>query len=444
MPDILTVKALRERLRAPAAAIRLLADKINAENRDFTAEEQKNWEAVNTEYNALEARIQTMERAEAIEAKLSTPAGHPTAGREPWKKPDGGQITEQHKALAFSAWMRYQAGLDVDDEASEAAQLCGVNVRRQHFDFQRPAGWRQQQIWSQRGVIDFRAAIGHGPTVGGTTVSEGFVNNLEIALLQYGGVRNVAEIMTTTGGEPMPWPTANDTSNKGRRVSESGQLNDVDPAFGATIFNAYKYTSDIVKVPFELLEDSAFKLPEVIGGMLGIRIGRITNDEFTTGTGASQPRGIVTNATTGVTAASGTAIAADELFSLLHSIDPAYRMPGCGWMWHDNILLALRKLKDGLGRYLWQEGMSVGEPNRMLDWPYQINQSMDSTIASGKKTVLFGLLNKYKIRDVAGVRLRRLDERYADTDQVAFVALSRHDGNLVDAGTHPVKVLVHP
>jgi HK97 family phage major capsid protein len=174
--------------------------------------------------------------------------------------------------------------------------------------------------------------------------------------------------------------------------------------------------------------------------MLGERLGRITNTKFTTGTGAATPKGIVTCATT--FSAATTAIVADDLFGLQHAIDPAYRA-GASFMMHDSIILAVRKLKDGAGQYLWQSGLTLGVPDKILGWGVTINQDMDSTTTSGKKTVLGGQLSKYKIRTVGDVRMYRLEERYRDTDQDAFIAFTREDGNLLTAGTAPIKVLTH-
>ncbi len=190
------------------------------------------------------------------------------------------------------------------------------------------------------------------------------------------------------------------------------------------------------------MRDSAFNLAELVGNMLGERVGRKTAVDFTTGNGAGGPSGIVTDSYLGVTAASATAIAADELYDLEHSVDPAYRSMGCGWMFHDQILKGLRKLKDGQGRYLWQEGMSNGAPNMLLSYPYTIVQEMQSSIATGTKTILFGLFSKYKIRDVGGIRLNRVNERFIETDNIGFNVISYHDGHLLDAGTHPVKHLL--
>jgi hypothetical protein len=68
---------------------------------------------------------------------------------------------------------------------------------------------------------------------------------------------------------------------------------------------------------------------------------------------------------------------------------------------------------------------------------------MDSTVASGKKSLLFGQLSRYKIRSVGEMRMYRLEERYRDTDQDGFVAFIREDGNLLTAGTAPVKYLLY-
>jgi len=193
------------------------------------------------------------------------------------------------------------------------------------------------------------------------------------------------------------------------------------------------------------MEDSAFDLSETLGDLLGIRIGRIQADEFTFGTGGNtQPQGYVTGASQGIQAASSTSLAADDLYKLKHSVDPAYRsMPGVGWTFHDQILLAIKLLKDGMGRYLWQSGLSGGKPDTIDGDGYFINQSQASVIVSGAKTVVYGALKKYKIRDVSQIRMRRLVERYADADQEGFVMFMRSDGQLLDAGTHPLKYLVH-
>jgi HK97 family phage major capsid protein len=113
-------------------------------------------------------------------------------------------------------------------------------------------------------------------------------------------------------------------------------------------------------------------------------MGRIANAKLTTGSGSSDVEGIVTNSAAGVTAASATAVTADEIIDLVHSVDPEYRQsPNAAIMMNDSTLTAIRKLKDGNGNYLWQMGdFQIGTPQNILGYPVVVNQDMDS-IATG-------------------------------------------------------------
>ncbi len=447
MADLITEKQLREE-RAPLAhQIRELNDKAQAEQRSFTSEEEVNWGKMNRDYDLLSKRIEMAQRAEQIIMEQAAPIEslgekrQEVPGRENFdgrkhqetelRKTDGN--TEEQRALAIQGWMRAQEGMDLKPEHQRACELTGIRPHRKDLDISLRRDYKNVKQ-------EFRSLSAQGGERG--QFLTGFTNSLEMALLQFGGVRQVADVMRTTEGNDMPWPTSNDTSNKGVLIGENvPQATTTDPTFGKTIFRAYKWSSKMVLVPHELLEDSAFDLASILGAMLGERLGRIQNEHFTTGTSAGQPNGIVTAATT-TSAASASAISFDDIITLQHSVDPAYRN-GSVFMCHDTILATIRKIKDGQGRYLWSSGTALGAPDTINGATIINNQDMDSTISSGKKTLLYGQFSKYKIRDVGEIRLRRLVERYADSDQEGFVAFARGDGNLLDAGTHPVKVLVH-
>ena len=388
------------------------------------------------DYNAREEEKKRA-KAQKKEERKTEKDRRRELGRRGW---NGKGITEEQRALALQGWIRVQAGKTPKQRHLDAATACGLRLGQRNLDLHI---LDTQALTKRR--LEFRAQGLAPNTAGGFLVPEGFVQNLEIALLQYANVREWADVMRTASGQDLPWPTVNDTTTKGRRLQENATVAEQDMMFGQTIMHAYKYTSGLVQVPVELMEDSAFDLAAILGELLGIRIGRVQADEFTTGLGgAGVPQGYVTGATQGVQAASSTAIAADDLYSLKHSVDPAYRAaPGVGFTFHDQILLAIKKLKDGMGRYLWQMSLAGGKPDTIDGDPYFINQSQASTIASGNKTVVYGALQKFKIRDVSQIRLRRLVERFADSDQEGFVMFMRSDSQLLDAGTHPIRYLVH-
>lgn len=277
-------------------------------------------------------------------------------------------------------------------------------------------------------------------TGGGYTVPTGFYDELMDAEKAYGGMLETAFVFDTSTGNSLPIPTDNDTSNSGAILSENTQVGNQDVTFGAVTLNAYTYTSKLVLVSNQLLQDSAFNLDGFLSNKLGTRIARAINTHFTTGDGSSKPTGAVTAATLGATGANGetASVIFDDLIELEHSVDPAYRK-GARYMMSDSSLKIIKKLKDSQGRYLWMPGMPIAkEPDTINGYQYTVNQDMPA-MATSAKSVLFGDFSKYFIRRVAGVQVLRLTERYADYNQTGFLAFQRWDGNLVDAGTHPLK-----
>lgn len=278
-------------------------------------------------------------------------------------------------------------------------------------------------------------------TQGGYTVQSEVAAQLIDALKAYGGMRAVSDVFSTAMGNPLSYPTSDGTSETGELIGENTTATAADPSFGTVALPVYKFSSKIVAVPFELLQDSQIDVEAFVLQRLRTRLGRATNTYFTTGTGSSQPNGVVTAATTGVTAANSTsqvtAVLYDSLINLQHAVDPAYRQLGnCSWMFNDTTLREIRKMKDGQNRPIFVPGYEVGVPGGMPDTllgsPITINQDVASMAASAK-SILFGDFSYYKIRDVMDVTMFRFtDSAYAKLGQVAFLAWMRSGGNLID------------
>jgi HK97 family phage major capsid protein len=122
---------------------------------------------------------------------------------------------------------------------------------------------------------------------------------------------------------------------------------------------------------------------------------------------------------------------------LKHSVDAAYRS-NAEFMMNDLTVAAISKLLDGNGKPLWAAGIQVGAPDTILNHPYVVNNDM-AVMAASAKSILFGDFSKYMIRDVLGITMMRLAERYADFLQVGFMAFMRTDADLLDAGQAPIK-----
>ncbi len=394
----------------------------------MTAEDQAAYDKAERDLDGLTGEIERDERhiKKAAEfakvdrsAQIDPAVG---AGDEKRDKAVGAEAYES----AWRSWMRYgREGLNADERRTLQGGFVSSTELR---------------------------AEGVSPTsAGGFLIPQGFRQVIIETLKYFSSVRRVAEVITTSTGNTLPWPTNDDTANVGVLLAENTQMSEQDVVFGQTQLGAYMYTSKMTRVSLQLLQDSAFDLEPWLARKLGQRIGRIQNQHFTTGTGTSQPEGIQTNAVIGKTGLVGqtTSVIYDDLIDLIHAVDPAYRdyvgnddnsprnSPGTPmFMLHDKTLAAVRKLKDTQGHPLWQPSLTAGVPNALVGYGYAINNDMPQ-MAANVKSVLFGDLHAaFVIRDVSDIQVLRLDERFADFLQVAFLAFARADSKQQDAGAY--------
>lgn len=272
---------------------------------------------------------------------------------------------------------------------------------------------------------------------GGYSVQSEVAQTLVNALKAFGGVREVATVINTDSGNPLSFPTTDGTSEVGELIAENATATAADPTFGTVAVNAYKFSSKVVAVPFELLQDSQIDIESFVNSRLIERLGRSTNQYFTTGTGSAQPGGIVTGSTSGKVGTTGqtTSIIFDDLIDLVHSVDPAYRAGNVGFMMNDASLKVLRKLKDSQGRPIFlpgYDGLSGPMSDSLLGHSVSINQDV-AVMAANARSVLFGDFSKYIVRDVMQASLFRFtDSAYAKLGQVGFLMWMRSGGNLTD------------
>ena len=437
----MSIKAIAEKQQALYARMQEMCNLAEKEERSFSAEEQSNWERLNEDYNGLqmqkERRQLLLSKEQEFRGAQEIVADETRTSRD--------QIENESRAygqrvdLALRSWGRAICGKELSDEDRQVCRSVGFNPHSNEFGFRMSMDMRSVK----RDYHLFKRALSAVTGAAGQfTVQEGFMPNLERAMLSYGSVRQAAEILRTETGNDMPWPTADDTSQKGALLAENTAAPEQDVAFGQIIWKAWKYTSKMIKVPNELLEDSAFRLDVILPEMLGERLGRIWEEHYTTGDDVSKPKGIVPSAAASTSTAIAATLGGDDIISLFHATDPAQRGPGFAFMAHDAIYGEIRKLKAGDDNYLWVPGFNE-RPDTILGYPTFINQEMDSTIATSNEILLAGNLTKYKVREVSSMRVVRLVERFGDADQQAFVIFARADGRLLNPGSSNATNPVH-
>jgi HK97 family phage major capsid protein len=278
---------------------------------------------------------------------------------------------------------------------------------------------------------------------GGFTVQTDVATTLLDALKYFGAMRQVATILRTDAGNAMSFPTSDGTSETGEWIAENVTATAADPVFGTKSLPVFKASSKVVAIPFELLQDSQVDIEGFVNMRLATRLGRVTNTGYTVGTGTGQPTGIITAATTGVTAATGNTLTTnyDDLVNLVHSVDAAYRNANCRFMMNDLSIRQIRKIKDAQNRPIfvpgWETlvpGAAASQPDTLMGYPIVTNNDI-AVMAANAKSIAFGDFGYYYIRDAMGVTMFRFtDSAYTKLGQVGFLAWMRSGGNLIDVG----------
>lgn len=365
-----------------------------------TAELEARHDAIMAEYDAIKAKVEREERHAKLVSDFETRAEDRERREREQRRPGGSGSApgvDDPKATQYreTFYKMLRAGGDVADLSSEERA-----VLRQGYN------------------AEVRAQTVGTTTAGGYTVPTELATFISEAMKLAGPMwdEEICTFIDTTSGNPIKVPTLDDTSGTASAHTEAAALTDdgsADAAFGQASLDAYVYDTKFIRWSLELSQDSIFAIENLLGRLLGVRMGRLANNKLTVGTGSSQPNGIVTASSLGVTAASATAITFDEVMNLYHAVDPMYRAsPKARWMFNDSTLKAIRQLKDGQGNYLWQEGnVRVGEPSTILGKPYSINQDMAS-LATGNKVVIFGDMSYFYIRRVGSPVVGVMRERF--------------------------------
>ena len=362
------------------------------ENGILSAEDNAAYTKMEKDIEDLTATIDRQQRAERMEHELSKPMNTPLTG-----KPEQGNTISENKT-----------GRASDDY-------------RNNF-------WNAMR--SKVPMPDITNALQIGTdSEGGYLVPDEYEHTLVEALEEENIFRQMAKVIQTSSGDrKIPVVAAKGTASW---IDEEGAFTESDDSFGQVSIGAYKLGT-IIKVSEELLNDSVFDLESYISREFARRIGAKEEEAFFTGNGQGKPLGILATtggAQTGVTATSATAITADELIDLFYSLKSPYRKKSV-WVLNDSTIKAIRKLKDSNGQYLWQPSFVAGNPDTILSRPVKTSAYMPA-IAAGAKSIAFGDFTYYWIADRQGRSFKRLNELYAATGQVGFLASQRVDGKLI-------------
>jgi HK97 family phage major capsid protein len=387
---------LREKRAKAWEAAKAFLDSKRGSDGLLSPEDTAAYEKMEADVIALGKEIERLERQAAIDLELSKPVSNPITNKPAHQsETKTGRATDEYKNAFWKA-MRSKLSFDVQNALQVGTE-----------------------------------------SEGGYLVPDEFERTLVEALEEENVFRQIANVITTSSGDrKIPVVASKGTASW---VDEEGQIPESDDSFAQVSIGAYKLAT-MIKVSEELLNDSVFNLEQYIAREFARRIGAKEEEAFFIGDGSGKPTGILANnggGEVGVTAASAAAITLDEIMDLFYSLKSPYRRNAV-FIMNDSTVKAIRKLKDNNGQYLWQPSVTAGTPDTILNRPVRTSAYMPA-IAAGAKTIVFGDFSYYWVADRQGRVFKRLNELYAATGQVGFMATQRVDGKLVLA--EAVKIL---
>ena len=400
---------LQEKRRNIAAQMRTLHDKIG--DNAWTDEQRTEWNKMKTELDGVDAVISREEELRSMDEKFVKEQEAAEAEKRAQKDGEKTLSVDERRGQAFNAFLRNGLTNLTPEERQALNEMRAQGV----------------------GVNDH----------GGYTVPKEMQARIVEQMKAYGGIASVAQILTTSDGRTIEWITADGTTEEGELIGENTAATEADTSFGIANLGAKKLSSKIIRVSNELLQDSAINIESYLADRIAQRIGRAEAKYLIQGTGAgtpAQPKGLAASVT-GTTAAK-VAGKVDwlDINALLHSVDPAYRDVGNSRLaFNDNTFKVLKEMVDDKNRPLWLPDVAGVAPSTILRKQYVIDQGI-ADIAKDAKFLYFGDFNRFVVRRVAYMTLKRLVERYAEFDQTAFLALHRFDCVLED--TSAIKALI--
>lgn len=383
------VLELKEKRAKAWEAAKAFLDSKQGSNGLMSAEDAATYDKMEAEVVDLGKEIDRLERQAVIDAELAKATSTPITNKpniQPGGETKTGRATDEYKR-AFWNSMRNKNSYEIQNALS-----IGTDSE------------------------------------GGYLVPDEYEKKLVEALEDEVFFRSLATVIKTSSGDrKIPIVTS---KGEAAWIDEGGQFPESDDSFGQTSIGAHKLAT-MIKVSDELLNDSVFNIEQYISKEFGRRIGTKEEEAFFIGDGTGKPIGIFNKtggAEVGVTAAT-TNITFDDVMDLYYSLRAPYRNKAT-WLLNDSTVKAIRKLKDGNGNYIWQPSVREGEPDRILNRPYRTSIYVPE-LAAGNRVMAFGDYSYYWIADRQGRSFKRLNELFATTGQVGFLASERVDGKII-------------
>lgn len=416
-----TSKELRQELGELTDQSRKILERAHGEQRKRTAEEETELKRMDARMDEIEKEVELVEKQEERERRLAEPR---KPGIRPSVTPSGDsqaeeqRKTEEHFAQRWGLMGRHIARRMPGNHLATASYRSAYD---RWLVAPRGTGISTLSPEEQRALSVGTAAEG-----GYTVPQEEFIAELIKAADDQSVVRGLARKFQVPMAQSLGAPTLSaDPSDPDWTSELLVGSEDSTMAFGKRELHPWPLAK-YIKVSDKLLRASPLGMETIVRDRLAYKIATAQSAAFNEGDGANKPLGLYTQNANGISTSRDVDVSttnaydADKLIGARFTLKQGY-WPNARWHFHRNVLAAWRKLKT-TDNYLWQPGLTVGAPNTLLDFPYSIDEYAPSdTTPTAAPVAILGDFSYYWIVDALGVRIQRLDELFALTNQVGFV-----------------------
>lgn len=290
--------------------------------------------------------------------------------------------------------------------------------------------------------VELRAQSEAVPSEGGYLVPTSYRDKLVEAMSAFGGLADVVEVVSTSTGDNLEWPTVSDAGTAAITAEGAQMVTGADLVFGSANLGAYKYStvganSEPLRISVELLQDSRIDVKALVTRKFAERIQRKQAAHWATGSGVSEPLGILTTtadvelvtANTMYDAANGYA----KLLEIEDALDSSY-LANARWVMNRTVWSQIRRIVDTAGRPLVLENAQSGIGGKvertLLGYPVVIDEGFPSP-ADDVNFLVFGDVREgYVIRRVADTTMLVDPYSRGKYGQVEMTGWARADGTI--------------
>ena len=373
------IKALRETRAEKVEDLKLLYAKLEAENRAVTEEEEKQIGEIQNEIDQIDKTIEILEK---MKERLS----ETSRGKE--------EVIDKAE----------------NEEGEQRAQ-------------------EEEKMFAEylRGVVngELRADTNMTLTDNGAVIPETIANRIVEKVYDICPILEKATKYNVKGNLTIPYYPVDTNDIEMAYAEEFKDLESDVGKFGNITLKGF-LAGALTKVSRSLINNSQFDIVSFVVDHMAYTYARWAEKELLNGT-EDKIEGL-SGVTQGVTAASATAVTADELIDLQDSVKDAFQQ-GAIWIMSNKTRTAIRKLKDGNGRYLLQDDITAPFGKVLLGKPVYVSDNMPEMAASAK-AIYYGDMSGLAVKITEEFEIQVLREHFATQHAVGVVGWTEMDAKV--------------